>query len=119
MLRKIGLLCARARAKASSFHANQSTGLCACWRRYGDFSCASRLVCFASMQGSICFKKCRSANNFASSLVHRLDRLADMLWKKTWELEAVLALIGGIVAAFFFGYVASMLLRQAQVSGFK
>ena len=42
-----------------------------------------------------------------------------MLWKKTWELEAVLALIGGIVAAFFFGNVAAGLLLQAHVSGFK
>ncbi len=42
-----------------------------------------------------------------------------MLWKKTWELEAVLMLIGGIVAAFFFGNVAAGLLLQAHVSGFK
>ena len=42
-----------------------------------------------------------------------------MLWKKTWEPEAVLALIGGIVAAFFFGSVAGGVLRQAGVAGFK
>ena len=42
-----------------------------------------------------------------------------MLWKKTWEPEAVLALIGGIVAAFFVGNVAAGLLLQAGVSGFK
>jgi membrane protease YdiL (CAAX protease family) len=42
-----------------------------------------------------------------------------MLWKKTWELETVLALIGGIVAAFFFGQVAAGLLRHAGVTGFK
>ncbi len=42
-----------------------------------------------------------------------------MLWKKTWEPEAVLALIGGIVAAFFFGNVAVGVLRQAGVAGFK
>lgn len=41
-----------------------------------------------------------------------------MLWKKTWEPEAVLALIGGIAAAFFFGSVAAGLLRQAGVGGF-
>lgn len=42
-----------------------------------------------------------------------------MLWKKTWEPEAVLALIGGIVAAFFFGNVAAGGLRQAGVAGFR
>ncbi len=42
-----------------------------------------------------------------------------MLWKKTWELEAVLMLIGGIVVAFFVGNVAAGLLMQAGVSGFK
>ena len=44
MLKKMGLFSVRALANASSFHANQSTGLCACWSRYGDFSRASRLV---------------------------------------------------------------------------
>ena len=39
--------------------------------------------------------------------------------EKTWEPEAVLALIGGIVAAFFFGNLAAGLLRQAGVAGFK
>jgi membrane protease YdiL (CAAX protease family) len=48
-----------------------------------------------------------------------LVRLAGVLWKKTWELEAVLALIGGIVVAFIFGNVAAGLLQQAGVSGFK
>ena len=42
-----------------------------------------------------------------------------MLWKKTWELEAVLALIGGIVASLFFGNIAAALLHQAGVAGFK
>ena len=42
-----------------------------------------------------------------------------MLWKKSWQPEAVLSLAGGIVAAFFFGNVAAVLLRQAGVSGFK
>jgi membrane protease YdiL (CAAX protease family) len=42
-----------------------------------------------------------------------------VLWKKTWEPEAVLALIGGIVAAWFFGNVAVGLLHQAAVNGFK
>lgn len=42
-----------------------------------------------------------------------------MLWKKSWEPEAVLALIGGIVASLFFGNVAAGLLRQAGVAGFK
>ena len=45
MLRKIGLFSRRAFVKASSSHACQSTGLCACWRRYGDFSRARRFVC--------------------------------------------------------------------------
>jgi membrane protease YdiL (CAAX protease family) len=42
-----------------------------------------------------------------------------MLWKKTWEPEAVLALLGGIVASFFFGSVAVGLLQHAGVAGFK
>ncbi|HEX4349078.1 MAG TPA: CPBP family intramembrane glutamic endopeptidase [Verrucomicrobiae bacterium] len=42
-----------------------------------------------------------------------------MLWKKTWELEAVLMLIGGIVVAFFLGNIAAGLLLQAHVNGFK
>lgn len=42
-----------------------------------------------------------------------------MLWKKPWPPEALLTLVGGIVAAFFFGNVAAGLLRQAGVSGFK
>src|SRR6267143_2966506 len=45
MERKIGLFSFRALAKASSPHGYHSTGLCACCRRYGDFSCASRFVC--------------------------------------------------------------------------
>ena len=45
MLRKIGLFSRRAFSKASSFHAYQSTGLCWCCSRYGDFSRASRFVC--------------------------------------------------------------------------
>lgn len=42
-----------------------------------------------------------------------------MFWKKTWEPEAVLALVGGILAAFFFGNVAVGLLQQAKVAGFR
>jgi membrane protease YdiL (CAAX protease family) len=41
-----------------------------------------------------------------------------MLWKKTWKPEAVLALVSGIVAAFFLGNLAASLLRQAGVHGF-
>src|SRR4030095_15052818 len=42
--RKIGLFSRRALANASSPHGYQSTGLCACWRRYAVFSCPSRFV---------------------------------------------------------------------------
>src|SRR5712664_1200408 len=44
MLRKMGRSSARAVAKASSPQARQSTGLCACWSRYGEVSKASRFV---------------------------------------------------------------------------
>src|SRR6184192_1367573 len=44
MERKIGLSSAHDFANASSPHGYQSTGLCACCRRYGDFWCASRFV---------------------------------------------------------------------------
>src|SRR5579859_5011710 len=47
MLRKIGLFSLRAFANASSPHGYQSTGLCWCCRRYGDFSFARRFVCFS------------------------------------------------------------------------
>src|SRR5438067_4878962 len=43
--RKIGLFSRRAFANASSPQGYQSTGLCACCRRYGDFSLASWFVC--------------------------------------------------------------------------
>src|ERR1051325_3644176 len=42
--RKIGLSSARAFASASAPHGYQSTGLCACCCRYGETSCARRLV---------------------------------------------------------------------------
>jgi membrane protease YdiL (CAAX protease family) len=42
-----------------------------------------------------------------------------MFWKKSWEPEAVLALIGGIVAAFFFGNVAVGVLHATGAIGFK
>jgi membrane protease YdiL (CAAX protease family) len=42
-----------------------------------------------------------------------------VLWKKTWQPEMVLALVGGILVLFFTGNVAAELLRHAQVAGFK
>src|SRR5882724_6054823 len=44
MERNIGLPFSRAARNASSPHGYQSTGLKACWRRYGDFSRARRLA---------------------------------------------------------------------------
>src|SRR3954470_18997795 len=44
MERKIGLFSVRAFSKASGPQGNQSTGLCACWRRYGLCSAASRFI---------------------------------------------------------------------------
>src|SRR3989442_1661149 len=44
MLRKTVRSSARASANASSPHGRQSTGLCACWSRYGELSSARRLV---------------------------------------------------------------------------
>src|SRR5512141_1243421 len=43
MLRKIGRSSSFARASASGPHGDQSTGLSACWRRYGLVSVANRL----------------------------------------------------------------------------
>src|SRR6266511_5546835 len=43
-LRRIGLSSARAFANASSPHGYQSTGLSACWRRYGLVSPARRFI---------------------------------------------------------------------------
>src|SRR5436190_21738428 len=42
---RIGLSCSRAAANASSPHGYQSTGLSACWRRYGLLSWARRFTC--------------------------------------------------------------------------
>src|SRR5262245_54079353 len=44
----MGLFSARARANASGPHGYQSTGLCACWSRYGDDSFASRFAAIAN-----------------------------------------------------------------------
>src|SRR5262245_557045 len=44
MLSRIGFCSARARASASSPQGYQSTGLCACWRRYGLVWWTSRFV---------------------------------------------------------------------------
>src|SRR5258707_3468786 len=50
MERKMSLPSFLALEKASGHQANQSTGLCACCRRYGLLSLASRLVSFLSSQ---------------------------------------------------------------------
>jgi membrane protease YdiL (CAAX protease family) len=57
-------------------------------------------------------------SNFASSLERGLATLAAMSWKKSWEPEAVLGLIGGVLASFVLGNVANGLLQGAGVSGF-
>src|SRR4051794_34467339 len=44
-----GLSSARAFANASSPHGYQSTGLCACWRRYGEVSFPRRFMFLESM----------------------------------------------------------------------
>src|SRR5690349_21119679 len=44
MLSRIGRFSSRARASASGLHGYQSTGLFACWSRYGLVSCARRLA---------------------------------------------------------------------------
>ena len=44
----MGLFSFFALSKASLPHGYQSTGLCACWSRYGDFSWMSRFVCCSS-----------------------------------------------------------------------
>ena len=42
-----------------------------------------------------------------------------MLWKKTWQPEIVLTLIGGLVLAFFLGNLLAELLRHFGVAGFR
>jgi membrane protease YdiL (CAAX protease family) len=42
-----------------------------------------------------------------------------VLWKKTWQPEMMLTLVGGIATLFFAGNVAAELLRHAHVAGFK
>jgi membrane protease YdiL (CAAX protease family) len=42
-----------------------------------------------------------------------------MSWKQTWEPEAVLALICGVLAVFIMGSLAAVLLHQGKVSGFR
>src|SRR6185503_8013012 len=55
MLRKIGLSSRFAFSKASGPQAYQSTGLCWCCKRYGDFSRASRFVCVGCDWDSVVF----------------------------------------------------------------
>src|SRR5437667_12763064 len=56
MERKIGLFCFFASSNASLPQGRQSTGLWACWRRYGLFSRLNRFVCmgFAFPFGTTC-----------------------------------------------------------------
>jgi uncharacterized protein len=42
-----------------------------------------------------------------------------MLWKKSWQPEAVLMLAGGIVLSFFSGILVVEMLRRAGVAGFR
>src|SRR6478735_9225148 len=51
MLRKIGRSCSLAAASASGPHGYQSTGLWACWRRYGLVSPARRLAMGPMVRG--------------------------------------------------------------------
>ena len=44
---------------------------------------------------------------------------AAVLWQKTWRLEIVLALVGGLLLAFFSGGVLAELLRHFAVAGFR
>src|SRR6202171_2297558 len=54
-LRKMGRSRARAASNASSPQDRQSTGLCACWSRYGDVSSTSRFV----QRGDPSARRCR------------------------------------------------------------
>lgn len=42
-----------------------------------------------------------------------------MLWKKSWEPEAVLAMIGGVLTSFVVGMMLALVLHQAGVRGFR
>ena len=119
MLKKIGLSSARAWAKASAFHAHQSTGLWACCKRYGDFSCASRLVCWCVTRTRLTRKsKSKTGKNEIVSLAC-VRYAGGMLWKKTWQPEVVLMLIGGILLAFFSGNLAVGVLQHYKIIGFE
>lgn len=42
-----------------------------------------------------------------------------VIWKKSWEPEAVLSFVGGVIAVFFLGNIAAVLLRYAGIHGFR
>ena len=71
--RKIGLFSSRALANASSPQENQSTGLWACWSRYGDFSRMSRLG-FSSPD----IAKQTTFRVYRLGLIHKSECLADL-----------------------------------------
>src|ERR1700730_6055572 len=71
--RKIGLFSSRALAKPTSPQENQSTGLWACWSRYGDFSRMSRLG-FSSPD----IAKQTTFRVYRLGLIHKSEWLADL-----------------------------------------
>src|SRR2546422_2133139 len=74
MERKIGRSSSRARPSASGPHGYQSTGLWACWRRYGLVSPARRLAARASVMVPVVFHNETMAHRVlldASSLMYR------------------------------------------------
>src|SRR5690554_4784655 len=74
MERKIGLSCCRAAANASSPHAYQSTGLCACCSRYGLVSLMSRFVNVAEEVGVMAHGRGAAVVTWSQALLHRVRR---------------------------------------------
>src|SRR5208283_4500943 len=113
----MGLFSARAFSNASLFHANQSTGLCACWSRYGDFSRARRLVCLSDIAKNLPHNlPCRE--QFCVAPAAPLRYAGVMLSKKPWQPELALLFCGAQLLCFSAGILAAALLHKAGLHGF-
>src|SRR5581483_2285276 len=87
MLKKIGLSSRLAFANAASFHACQSTGLCACCKRYGLVSLASGLV---RLKFALCTSLIRVLVSDLFNPIYNLAHAVQFLWQSRRAAHAVI-----------------------------
>src|SRR5215217_8953676 len=111
MLRSIGLSSLFERASASSPHGYQSTGLCACCKRYGLDSPARRFVCLCSdiepplVYGLLGF-------NLAADYVPRRAESANVRRAAFCDFRAASDKLNG--DSFFFGKTSGACLMERE-----